>query len=551
MKKAILLILFCLSITGLMAQNQEIQDLLKQLDQTISERGKYMNEKESRMNELKVMLKQANLTDEQRYGINLRLLREYKLYTCDSSLKYLADNKRLAAKQKNKDWENETKIFHASVLSVMGMYKEALDLLNSIVKSSVTDRLKRDYFDIYAQVYDYLGEYASDSHYRQSYQQLNRLYRDSVYAVLKKEKINDPIVEGDRLITFQKWSGALDLLSKFFVSIQQEDHAYACAAFQLAYIYHHQNNALLRKKYLILSAISDTKAAIKENTSLRLLASMLFEEGDIDRSYAYIKYSLEDATFCNARVRTMAVTQTMTIIDKAYTLKRDKSRRQLILFLGLISALSVFLVISLVLQYRQMKKLSAARLELREFNDELHQMNIVLNEANEQQRKDNLKLKESNRIKEEYVGQFMNLCSSYIDKLEEYRKLVNRKVSAGQIEDLFKMTKSTLLIDTELKEFYKNFDSSFLQLFPSFVEEFNELLVPEERFVMKKGELLNTEMRIFALIRLGISDSFKIAKFLRYSSQTIYNYRTKVKNKALGSRDDFESNVLKIGSFVA
>ena len=118
------------------------------------------------------------------------------------------------------------------------------------------------------------------------------------------------------------------------------------------------------------------------------------------------------------------------------------------------------------------------------------------------------------------------------------------------MEDLFKMTKSTLLIDTELKEFYKNFDSSFLQLFPSFVEEFNELLIPEERFVMKKGELLNTEMRIFALIRLGISDSFKISKFLRYSSQTIYNYRTKVKNKALGSRDDFETNVLKIGSYV-
>ena len=147
MKKAILLIVLCLSIYNLRAQDVEIKNLLNQLDQTIGERRSYMNEKESRMNELKVMLKQSNITDEQRYGINLRLLREYKLYTCDSSLKYLVDNKRLAAKQKNKEWENETKIFNASVLSVMGMYKEALDMLNSIVRSSVTDRLKRDYFE--------------------------------------------------------------------------------------------------------------------------------------------------------------------------------------------------------------------------------------------------------------------------------------------------------------------------------------------------------------------------------------------------------------------
>ena len=182
-----------------------------------------------------------------------------------------------------------------------------------------------------------------------------------------------------------------------------------------------------------------------------------------------------------------------------------------------------------------MKRLSKARNELGVINNQLKSLNNELAEAN--------------HIKEEYIAHFLGICSTYIDKLESYRKMVNKKINGGQVTELLKITKSSEVLESELKEFYVNFDNTFLHLYPKFVEEFNSLLVKEERIVLKKGELLNTELRIFALIRLGIDDSSKIANLLRYSVNTIYNYRAKVKNKALGSRDDFESLVMRIGAF--
>jgi hypothetical protein len=197
--------------------------------------------------------------------------------------------------------------------------------------------------------------------------------------------------------------------------------------------------------------------------------------------------------------------------------------------------------------YLQKVKLTRTRKELSESNHNLKNLNEDLNTINEKLINTNTNLREANHIKEEYVGHFMNLCSIYIDKLDDYRKLVSRKIIASQVEDLLQMTKSKKFIETELKEFYINFDNTFLHLFPTFVDEFNKLLAEEERFKYKQGDTLNTELRILALIRLGISDSFKISNFLRYSSQTIYNYRTKVKNKAAGNRDEFEKNIMMIG----
>ena len=162
-----------------------------------------------------------------------------------------------------------------------------------------------------------------------------------------------------------------------------------------------------------------------------------------------------------------------------------------------------------------------------------------LERANEQ-------LQMSNHIKEEYIGRFLKLCSTYIDRLDAYRRMVNKKLTGGQVEELLKMVRSRDVLDTDLKELYENFDTAFLHLFPDFVGKFNKLLQPEERIILRKGELLNTELRIFALIRLGIDDSSQFAEFLRYSVNTIYNYRAKVKNKACISRDDFETCVMKI-----
>jgi len=175
-------------------------------------------------------------------------------------------------------------------------------------------------------------------------------------------------------------------------------------------------------------------------------------------------------------------------------------------------------------------------------------LNSELFTTNGQLKSTNETLVEANLIKEEYIGRYMDQCSVYIDKLDDYRRLLNKTAAAGKMDDLFHAIKSKQFIEDELKEFYTNFDSTFLQLFPTFVEEFTALLVDDEETQLKQGELLNTELRIFALIRLGITDSVKISHFLRYSLSTIYNYRTKLRNKSAGPRDEFETNVMRIGT---
>ena len=192
-----------------------------------------------------------------------------------------------------------------------------------------------------------------------------------------------------------------------------------------------------------------------------------------------------------------------------------------------------------------MKKVAAARREVLDTNTLLQELNEELHHSNSQLKEMNHTLSETNYIKEEYIGRYMDQCSSYLDKMDLYRRSLNKIAAAGKVEELYKAIKSSQFLEEELKEFYANFDMTFLQLFPNFVEEFNALLV--EPMQPKAGELLNTELRIFALIRLGITDSTKIAQFLRYSVTTIYNYRTRVRNKALGERDEFEAKVMKIG----
>ena len=194
-----------------------------------------------------------------------------------------------------------------------------------------------------------------------------------------------------------------------------------------------------------------------------------------------------------------------------------------------------------------MKKVSRIKEELHLSSQKLADLNKDISETNAQLNEMNSQLSESNHVKEEYIAHFFDLCSTYINKLENYRKSLNKKATEKQLDELFKMLKSTTVVDNELEELYKNFDNIFLNLYPTFVKDFNSLLIKDEQAILKQGELLNTELRIFALIRLGITDSVKIAAFLRYSLSTIYNYRTKGRNKAAVSRDEFEEMVSKIG----
>lgn len=277
-----------------------------------------------------------------------------------------------------------------------------------------------------------------------------------------------------------------------------------------------------------------------------MLAQLLYEDGDMERAYQYMRFSWNATKFYNARLRSWQSADVLSLIDKTYQAMIEKQNGRLQQYLLLITTLLVLLIVALGYIYRQMKKLADARNHLQQANEQLNGLNEELRQMNSCLSSTNIELSESNQIKEEYIARFIKLCSTYINRLDAYRRMVNKKVSAGQIAELLKITRSQDALDEELEELYANFDTAFLHLFPDFVKKFNDLLQDNERIVLKKDELLNTELRIFALIRLGIEDSSQIAEFLRYSVNTIYNYRAKVKNKTRGSREDFEDLVRKI-----
>ncbi|MDD4969350.1 MAG: DUF6377 domain-containing protein [Paludibacter sp.] len=545
MKKTFILISCILFSFSIFAKN-EIDSLLNVLDKTIENYQLYSNLKEQKLNQLKDLLK-ITTADEQRYIICGKLYDEYRSYNSDSALTYARKKLVIAEKMNDIQKLNDARLNLASIMGTLGMYKEAMDILNDVdIKTSPF--LKAYYFHIYRTIYGSMSDYAVSSQEKARYDSRTAAFRDSLLAVNAPTSGPHVMVQSDQLIVKKQYDEALKLLLPYFPTIKDNNHDKAIIAYSISEAYHGKKDRNREKRWLAISANYDIQSANKEYISLRSLAFILYEDGDIDRAYKYIRRSLDDALFCNARLRTIEISSMVPIIDKAYQLQTQARQRDLIISLVSISLLSLFLIVAIFFVYRQMNKLAVTRKHLSIANKQLNDVNQELSGTNQELKITNETLLEANIIKEEYIGRYMDQCSAYIDKLDEYRRVLNKTAAAGKIDELLLSIKSKQFIETELKEFYDNFDSSFLQLFPTFVDEFKRLLSDHEDILLKPGQLLNTELRIFALIRLGITDSVKISHFLRYSLSTIYNYRTKLRNKALGKRDEFEANVMRIGT---
>lgn len=544
--KKIILLLAAIILPALLCatENKNTDALLREIDGIIKNRQTYGIEKEARIADLKKLLSGAT-SDEQRYGFCGRLFDEYRAYNLDSSYVYAQRKQALALRLNKQDYLDDATMNMVEFMGTTGMYKEALELLEQIDKSTLPDYLFSYYYHLYRTIYGLMGDYAVTDNKKEEYYRKTDLYRDSLLQVNASDTLGHVLVKADKCTVHAQYDKAIALLMDYYRKPSLDDHAKALITYTLSEAYRMKGDKDGQKHFLALSSIADLKSAVKEYVSLRKLASLVYEEGDIDRAYNYLKCSLEDATLCNARLRTLEISQVFPIIDKAYQSKTERQQRELKISLICISLLSIFLLVAVFFVYKQMKKVAAARREvintntlLQELNEELHNSNLQLKEMNHT-------LSETNYIKEEYIGRYMDQCSTYLDKMDHYRRSLNKIAAAGKVDELYKAIKSSQFLEDELKEFYSNFDMTFLQLFPNFVEEFNALLT--EPMQPKSGELLNTELRIFALIRLGITDSTKIAQFLRYSVTTIYNYRTRVRNKALGERDEFEAKVMRIG----
>jgi DNA-binding CsgD family transcriptional regulator len=530
MRSGFLFILILFVADGALARHSP-DSLLLRLDAAIGNHEKYAQEKKKRIRQLTARLSAVPPDTPAEYDLNAALFDEYSAYICDSAIVYQNRNIDIAGFLNDTDRLYESKLKLSYLMSSAGMYKESVDMIHTIDKDKLPARLQVAWYRTYAHVHSELAYYTQDNRGAQYYREIANQYFDSLYKILTPDdELYYEMKESD-LRYSGHWDEALAINDMILAKHTPGTREYAIARYNRSLTYRQAGDTEGLKNNLILSALSDIMSATKDHASLWMLAEILYNENDMSRAYNYIRFSWDETVFYNARLRSLQSAVILSLIDKTYQAKIEMQNDQLQRYLILISILVVLLAVAFFYIYRQMKRLSVIRKYLQEANLHLQQLNEALSE--------------SNHVKEEYIGHFIKLCSTYVDKLDALRRMVNKKIAAGKTADLLRLTGSREGIDSEIEELYVNFDKAFLRIFPDFVEKANNLLNEDGKIVLKRGELLNTELRILALIRLGISNSSQIADFLRYSVNTIYNYRAKVKNRAL-SRDDFEELIAHI-----
>ena len=535
--KKIFLAISLLTSFSLLRATENTDSLLKVLDEVVANHKQYSDKKEEKLLQLKSLLR-ITTSGEQQFVVCGQLIDEYYYYQKDSALVYVKRSIKIANQIHDNNRLISARIKLASINGSIGMYKEALEIFRDINITNYPG-LKVEYYNEYAILYGYMGFYAVTDQDRRMYNQSNKLYYDSLVAIIPRDTSLYVLAKTGVYFTDNQHEKAFDLLNAAYLRCN-DMHERAKLAYNIGTVYGNRKDTKRETLWLTISSINDLGSVTKEYVSLRILAYKLFQQGDIDRAYNYMSCALEDALFCNARLRTHEISLMMPIIDKAYQHQTRTKQQILTISTIVVSVLSLFLLIAIWRVYRQMKKLAMARKELAQVNDHLSDLNERLLENNDS-------LTEANVIKEEYIVKYMDQCSLYIDKMDEYRRNLQKMVNSGKMEDLLLRIKSKTFIEDEVAEFYLNFDKTFVQLFPNFIEKLNKLLIPSEQIHPKAGQILNLELRIYALIRLGINDSVKIAAFLRCSANTIYNYRTRNRNNAVVHRDSFEEQVMQIG----
>lgn len=530
MKYPLLAIFVIFLPSSLFSLENKSDSLLKELDRVIEKRAIFLEMKEVGISDLK-QKKQQLRKQEDIIDINREIINQYNSFICDSAEFYIKENLTLARQSDKKDIITESLLHLSYVYSLSGLFFQASEIFESLDYEHLPDHYKAWYCWNYIRYFENLIVYINDPRYSYPYEIKKEEWRDRVMSLLSEQSEEYRKELTHKLQLSGQFSDAEEILNSIFEHQQPHTHQYAMAAMNLAKHYAKTNETEKETYYLILAAISDVELAVKENEALLSLAVKLYHSGDVDRAYNYIRVALDDALFYNARFKNSVISRIQPIIEDTYLQKIHSQQKNLRLYSIVTSLFVIFLIITLSYLYIQIKAVSKAKKELRMMNDDLVKLNKKLDEAN--------------IVKEHYIGYFMNQCSVYVNKLHKYRKNVNLNIKTGQMGNLHKF--SPYEMEYDINELHTNFDKTFLALYPNFVTEFNSLLRSNEQYNLERGEL-NNELRIFALIKLGITDVKQIADFLHYSVQTVYNYKSKVKTKALVESDQFEEEVIKIGS---
>lgn len=506
------------------SRNADLEDedeLLHRLDQYIARRDEFSSKKEKKLIRMK---KKLNLTSGKRERLSLynQIYREYYTYRYDSAMVYAKRGLQLAEQLHDDYYINLNKINRAAVLSTGGFYSQAEDLLLSLKPEDISPKLMQYYYYTLTWVYNYWGAFCERSEFKEEMQDKKRLYLAKTLEYMgNKQSALYYYLSGElEYLQHRTDKKVLGWYQKALAASPVDSRVHASAAYCIARYYQDNEQMDIYEKYLVQAAISDQVCPLKENLALQELSTYLYNK---DAKYAkrvakYIYCSMEDAQFYNNRLRMVEISRIFPLITETNHQREIRQNRIITASLVVVSIVSLGFLAMMFFVFRINKRLAKSRREVRS-------QNMLLEELNQ-------KLLNTNKRRETYMRLFMDISAVYIKKLDDYRKLVSRKIKAKQTADLLTAINSYKLAEEEASSFYIRFDKAFMDLYPNFVDEFNQLLLPEKQIVLPAPNSLTKELRIYALMRLGITDGQELATLLFYSTQTIYNYKTSIRKRA-------------------
>ena len=553
--KQLLFLLLMLMMPLLTQGKTDEKKLLERIDYMIDNDQYYQDIKEKELKQLKQQAIEA--TDSKTRLLFLdSIYRAYSAYRYDSAYAYMKRGLELAEKCKDSYYITLNKINHASILSVRGFYCKAEDLLQTLNPETMPNKLKLYYYFTYAWIYNYWESYAKNSDFAEEFRTQKRHYMDLLLQNFKEDRKNTAnynYLLGERIYIDEPTSRKT--LTHFLKAMKMspaKSRIHAMSAYGAARYYKLTGKFDLYEKYLVEAAVSDGLCQLKETLALQKLAYFLFKKDEDNSKLAakYIQHSMEDAQFFNNQLRMMEISHILPVIAAANQQAAERSRARILMGFITVSAALIIIIILAFVNNRQKNKLKKNKQEIEEQNKKQIEMNDQLSEMNNQLTELNQQLIETNIKRETYLRLFMDISAAYISKLADYRKLVSRKIKANQAADLLKSLNTHKMEEEETQMFYNRFDKAFMELYPGFVTELNKLLLPESQLEVPTTHTLTTEIRIYALMRLGVTDSQEIATLLHYSTQTIYNYKSGMRAKAI-NRDTFESDVNRLCHIIA
>lgn len=560
-----LTVLLCVSFNCFAADlpdlTASINRLLTEVDATLDESEELCRAKEARMERVRTKLNTSDVP-EHRYFLAQELYSEYSTYDSDSAMHYANMCMNIAKSLNREDWQFEVLLNKSYLYSATGLLDVATACLDSINPLTLKPNFLIQYCDrklfISTRMSQYLGGRGETLPYSPDVE------------VLLQEACKHITPEDSEYAWFIGWAHCIDkeTAEKAIPSVKaivdgttENTRPAAMNAWVLSRLYEYAGEPEMRLEYLLKSAIIDIKMSNKEIASLEEAAGILFQKGDLEHAYRYFEYSIRCANEYKSRVRLARLGYEQEQVLAAMNTRSELEARQIRFTNIVLIAVLIFVALGLFSLWRQRRQLTQSREALANANkqlsdqvDELQKMREELARANEElsnacneSRENARELALINEQREQYIASVFGLCSSYISKLDDFRKNIYHMIIAHRFEDVSKLTKSPELPQSEVKELYANFDSIFLKIYPNFVDDFNTLLRPEERITLRSGERLNTELRIYALVRLGLNDSVKIAQFLHCSVQTVYNTRLRTRNKAIIPKEEFAKAVERLG----